>query len=57
MSWDEDNHGYVIGPGTILPAGPMARDVRLWAKANNVECPDRGKIPADVIEKYIRAHS
>jgi hypothetical protein len=26
--------------------------VRAWAQANNVTVPDRGRIPADVVEKF-----
>jgi hypothetical protein len=37
--------------------GKASRDydpkaVRAWAQSNNVELPARGRIPADVIEKY-----
>ncbi len=37
--------------------GKASRDydpkaVRAWAQSNNVELPPRGRIPADIIEKY-----
>ena len=28
------------------------KDVRKWAKSNNVEVPARGRIPAEVIDQY-----
>lgn len=40
--------------------GKASRDydpkaVRAWAQSNNVQLPPRGRIPADVIEKYKRS--
>jgi hypothetical protein len=29
-----------------------AKEVRAWAKDNNIDVPERGRIPADVIEQY-----
>lgn len=29
--------------------------VRIWAQANNVTVPDRGRIPADVVEQFKKA--
>lgn len=32
--------------------GPKASDVRQWARENNIDVPERGRIPADVIAAY-----
>lgn len=50
------NEVHSAGPVEPLPSGPMARDVRLWAKTNNVDCPERGEIPPRVMALYRRAH-
>ena len=33
-------------------AGPPPSVVREWAKANGVPCPERGRVPAEVVEAY-----
>lgn len=33
-----------------------AKDVRAWAQSQGLEVPDRGRIPADIREKYEAAH-
>jgi hypothetical protein len=35
---------------------PSSKTVRKWAQSHHVPCPDRGKIPADVMRKYLAAH-
>ena len=50
------NEAMMAGPGKPHSAGPMARDVRLWAASVELECPDRGEIPAAVLQAYIDAH-
>lgn len=41
---------------TVEPAVEVdPREVRAWAKANHVDCPARGKVPADVVDAYLAA--
>ena len=37
-------------------SGPSAKQIREWARDNNYEVPDRGRIPADVREAYDAAN-
>lgn len=32
-----------------------AKEVRAWAKANGLVVPDRGRIPGEIIERYLAA--
>jgi hypothetical protein len=32
-----------------------AKDVRVWAKAQGIDVPERGRIPGDILEQYKRA--
>lgn len=36
---------------------PDAAEVRAWAKANDLKCPGRGKIPPDVLDAYKAAQA
>ena len=36
--------------------GASAADVRIWARENGHEVPERGRIPADIREAYDAAH-
>ncbi len=36
--------------------GPSASDVREWARKEGLEVSERGRIPADVLERYEAAH-
>lgn len=29
-----------------------AKDVRIWAKAQGIDVPERGRIPGDIVERY-----
>ena len=58
-------HGRKVGRGAAKrgraaapasPAGPSAKEVREWARANKYKVPERGRIPADVREAYDAAH-
>lgn len=37
-------------------SGASAADVRVWARENGHEVPERGRIPADIREAYDAAH-
>ena len=37
--------------------GPDSKTVRAWALAQGLDCPERGRIPAAILEKYQAAHS
>ena len=37
-------------------AGPSAKEIRDWARANGHEVPDRGRVSAEVREAYAAAH-
>lgn len=41
-------------PSELRPRGRRhsTRDIRAWANANNIRCPQRGPIPADVVDAY-----
>lgn len=34
---------------------PKAADVRAWAQSQDIETPARGKLPAEVVERYLAA--
>ena len=36
----------------VTPVGVDTRAVRAWARSNGVELSSRGRIPADVVERY-----
>ncbi|MDO9380108.1 MAG: Lsr2 family protein [Nocardioidaceae bacterium] len=36
--------------------GPAASDVRVWARENGHDVPDRGRIPSEVKDAYEAAH-
>lgn len=38
------------------PAGPAPKDVRAWARAQGIDVPARGQLPADVVAQYQAAH-
>jgi nucleoid-associated protein Lsr2 len=38
-------------------AGNRNAEIRAWAKSKNMKVSERGRLPADVIEKYDAAHS
>lgn len=41
-------------PGVVVTdAAPAAKDVRAWAAAHGVACPASGRVPGDVIAKYL----
>ena len=42
--------------GTTTRVGSDSRAIREWAKANKVSVPDRGRIPASVVEQFNTAH-
>lgn len=33
-----------------------AAEVRVWARAQGIDVPDRGRVPNDILEKYDAAH-
>jgi hypothetical protein len=44
--------------GREIPAGGISNtEVRVWAKAHDLEVRDRGRVPADVIAQYRAATS
>ncbi|MDE8670702.1 Lsr2 family protein [Pseudarthrobacter sp. H3Y2-7] len=58
------NAGRKVAGGRGRPAsrtksslgGPDAKSVRLWAAENGIQVNTRGRIQADVVEKYEAAH-
>ncbi|MFC8520142.1 Lsr2 family protein [Streptomyces sp. NPDC057257] len=42
--------------GRKAAAGPDAVKVREWAQSQGIEVNGRGRVPRDVIEKYLAAH-
>ncbi|WP_411093420.1 histone-like nucleoid-structuring protein Lsr2 [Streptomyces sp. 049-1] len=36
--------------------GPSAEEVRVWARQNNLQVNDRGRVPAHIKEAYDKAH-
>lgn len=42
--------------GKRSQVGSNAKDVRAWAQSQGIEVPERGRIPAEVREKYDAAH-
>jgi hypothetical protein len=49
----------IIGPGPKppLPRGRGPRELRKWAAENGIECPQRGRIPQQVIKAYNAVHA
>jgi hypothetical protein len=43
-------------PSAASVTGSTPKEVRAWARENNYEVPDRGRIPADLMEAYEAAH-
>lgn len=41
---------------TRAAGGYSPKQVREWARRKKIPVPDRGRIPNDVVEKYLRAH-
>jgi hypothetical protein len=39
------------------PSGPKTADVRAWARAQGIEVTPRGKLPAELVDRYIAAHA
>ncbi|WP_329292814.1 histone-like nucleoid-structuring protein Lsr2 [Streptomyces sp. NBC_01455] len=51
--------GRVSGAGRARKApvdGPTSEELRTWARANNYEVNDRGRVPASIHEAYRKAH-
>ena len=45
------------GPVSTTPSGaPSAKTVRAWAKNEGIEVSDRGRVAADVMQRYQDAH-
>jgi hypothetical protein len=45
-----------FAPGGPVPAAPPSpAEVRLWARAHGIEVSDRGRIPADVVRRFLAA--
>jgi hypothetical protein len=47
----------VNGPGrratsSTRPAGPRSQEVRTWAKGQGIEVKDKGRVPAELINKF-----
>jgi nucleoid-associated protein Lsr2 len=41
---------------TVTPVRASSRTIREWARANEVDVPDRGRIPAAVVEQFNEAN-
>ena len=48
------------GPGRSRPAsrrsGNRSAQIRAWARENNIEVSERGRVPASVVAQYEQAH-
>jgi hypothetical protein len=44
-------------PYRQVNVGPAPRDVRIWARANGYDVPERGRVPREVREAYEKAHA
>ncbi len=42
--------------GAASGSGPSAADIRVWARENGHDVPERGRVSADVREAYAAAH-
>lgn len=42
---------------TVIGAAPAAREVRAWALDQGIEVSERGRISADLVNRYRRAHN
>ncbi|WP_293786321.1 Lsr2 family protein [uncultured Aeromicrobium sp.] len=42
--------------GSTSNSGSQAKEIRAWAKEQGIDVPARGRIPADVLEKYHAAN-
>ncbi|MFH9969945.1 Lsr2 family protein [Streptomyces mirabilis] len=43
-------------PNKALTDGPSAEALRAWARENNYQVNDRGRVPANIREAYQKAH-
>lgn len=43
------------GPAADAAPGPPSKDVRAWARSEGIDVPDRGRLPADVVARYLKA--
>ncbi|MFE2839445.1 Lsr2 family protein [Streptomyces mirabilis] len=47
----------VVGrPNKVLTDGPSAEVLRAWARENNYQVNERGRVPANIREAYQKAH-
>ncbi|SRR6266498_516411 len=44
-------------PYRLIKVGSSSRDVRVWAKTNGYDVPDRGRVPRSVREAFEKAHA
>lgn len=44
-------------PETGKSGRPKRADVRAWAKEQGIDVPAKGKIPDDVVDRYLEAHA
>jgi hypothetical protein len=51
----QDLEATFAGGGPLPPAEPRSTEVRAWARAQGLQVSDRGRIPADVIRRYLAA--
>ncbi|MER7982838.1 Lsr2 family protein [Streptomyces sp. NPDC095817] len=43
-------------PRKLLSGGPSSEELRVWARENNLQVSDRGRVPAAIHEAYRAAH-
>jgi hypothetical protein len=39
------------------PTGPKPADVRAWARDQGIDVPVRGKLPVELVSRYVDAHT
>jgi hypothetical protein len=39
------------------PTGPKPADVRAWARDQGIDVPVRGKLPVELVSRYVAAHT
>lgn len=50
-----NGHGTARKRRSTSIAGHTPREIRDWARTNNIEVPERGRIPGDVKEQFLAA--
>ena len=52
MTWDVGTEHTPVVPDTVAPTEQDTRDIREWARQAGLQVSSRGRISAEIVEKY-----